>query len=72
MGNFRRLTVNKNTKSHLVVGDFNILHNNITNNEENNRNIINLEFLDNFLENEYTPSILGITWPSHDNHSGTC
>ena len=62
----------KNTKNHSFVGDFNIniLHSNIKKNEATD-NTNNQEFLNNLLENEYSPCFTGITRPG-DNHSGSC
>ena len=46
------------------------MHSNIKNNEASD-NTNNQEFLNNFLENEYSPCITGIT-RSGDNNSGSC
>lgn len=54
----------KNSKNHLVIGDFNI---NIM-----DENDISHEFLNNFLEKGFILGFTGITRPSDNNNLGTC
>lgn len=53
-----------NIKNHYIVGDFNIDLMNLDN--------ISQEYLNNFLENEYTPCFQTVTRPSDLHSSGTC
>ena len=62
----------KNTKNHILAGDFHIdiMHSNIKNNEASDNTNLQ-EFLNSLLENEYSPCSTGITRPG-DNNSGSC
>ena len=72
LSKFLKINVIKNSENHIIVGDFNIdiLYNNISNYDE----IVNTthqKFLNNLLENEYSPCFLGFTRPNGTN-KGSC
>lgn len=71
---FKKYLMNsRNTKNHIIVGDFNIdiLD---TNMKENNAydNTYNQDFLNTMVEYKYKPLFTGVTRPSDHTTSGTC
>ena len=72
LSKFLKINATKNAENHIIVEDFNIdiLYNNISNYDET-VNTTHQEFLNNLLENEYSPYFSGITRPNGTN-KGSC